>query len=535
MPNSDMEQVSKVFGAAPKVPAAAGPGFPVSPDFATPAGAAPEPKSSSSSPTGHNPREVPREAGGLRPPSAMPLTGTLPVGLWYTKVYPTGAPANGANQQLSQEPAAPGDASADRSLVAMAEDDAFRLSEERQLLEEGRRSRSRASDTTPLLRVNRADLRALQNNSNLPYALRCSIINFLKRFKHSHWMQWQKDYPARIGITVAAQWCDFSKSMALCGVNNWLCQHPDYCPRCSVRLRAKPAAREYRDCFEQGHFWYAISPSFELNPNRAGLRFVVQKADQEKHIPAKVSRFNPYRGRQPGVPLTSDAHLLDGDDNPVIACFKTIFNFAEKLVDASLVGGALAQREVAWHFQPHRVTPNGHLLVNTPVPITFDAAKEMLLRFDFLYAAQPQGRRLWPDLHIEPLLSQGEIDRWIFYMFKPMDYVTGYLRAVRAGADVAALNLQIDDRVFQGGSKILSVRGPRRYGNLRCNVDGYIGGGSITAWRKEQTERRKAERERLGLNRPKPPPLKPRLARVIDQESDRIDGGNSVTQRRNPQ
>jgi hypothetical protein len=361
----------------------------------------------------------------------------------------------------------------------------------------------------------------LQNNAHLPYALQCSIISFLKRYKHSRWMQWQPNYPARIGITVGAE-CDFGKAMALCGVNNWLCQHADYCPRCSVRLRAKSAAREYRTSFELAPYWYAISPSFELNPKRAGLRFVTQKPDRRKGIPGKHRRLNPYKGCEAGVPLTSDAHLVDGEENPVIACFETVFKFASALVQCGMAGGVLAHREIAWHFRPHRLTPNGHLLLNTRVPFDFDLAVEMLFLFERLYLRQRHGRCLYPDLHLEQIVNQKEITRWIFYMLKPMDYVTGYLQSVQAGVDLAALNLEVDDRIFQGGSKILSVRSPRRFGNLRCNAAGYIGSGSITAWRNEQAARRKAERERLGLPMPKPPTTS-RLGRIIDREADRIE------------
>jgi hypothetical protein len=249
---------------------------------------------------------------------------------------------------------------------------------------------------------------------------------------------------------------------------------------------------------------------------------VTQKPDRRKGIPGKHRRFNPYKGREAGVPLTSDAHLLNGEENPVTACFETVFEFASALVKCRMAGGVFAHREVAWHFRPHRITPNAHLLVNTPGPIGFDLAVEMLFLLERLYLRQRHGRCLYPDLHIEPILSQKEITRWIFSMLKPMDYVTGYLQSVQAGVDLAALNLEVDDRIFQGGSKILSVRSPRRFGNLRCNVDGYIGSGSITAWRKAQAERRKAEREQFGLHMPKPPTTS-RLGRIIDREADRIE------------
>lgn len=476
-------------------------------------------------------------------------SGTLIDGPCSTKVYPQQAPTTTTTHSpiapILDTPAAHAADDGSAMIAALAEDDEHLLTEEHQLLQKADWSAARATASAPLLRVNRSNLPALLTNVNLDYNLRCSLFSFLSRYKRSQWMQWQQNYPQRIGISLVADW-EYGKAMALCGVHNWLCQQSDYCPRCALMNRATPCAREYLHSFEQAPYWYAISPSFEVNSNRAGLRYVIQKADKKKGIPQSMRRFNPYKGREAGVALTSDSHLADGEANPVIACFTTIFQLADKLVKCGLAGGILAHREAAWHFRPHRVTPNGHLLVNTPVPLTFEMGREILFLFERLYQGQPLGRSLYPDLHIEPLLSQREVNRWIHYMFKPMDYVTGYLQSVQAGVDIGALNLEMDERVFQGGAVILSAKSPRRYGNLSCKVkngdkdstkeahaDGvtaagatntpskYIGGGSVTAWRKEQTAKRKAARERLGLPPAKPQRGESRLSRVIAREAHR--------------
>jgi hypothetical protein len=71
------------------------------------------------------------------------------------------------------------------------------------------------------------------------------------------------------------------------------------------------------------------------------------------------------------------------------------------------------------------------------------------------------------------------------------------------------INWEIDNYVAQGGKTILSsARGPRRYGILSCNKSGYIGAGSVTAWREAQKEARRKHREKHGIPAPKPPAKK---------------------------
>jgi hypothetical protein len=401
-------------------------------------------------------------------------------------------------------------------LAGLQDDDEFQRAQGRELMRDAELSEARSTDNSSLLRVDRSDLSALLDKSTLKFDKRCALLYFLKLMKRSKWARWQKLYPARIGISLVAEW-DHGRAMALCGLKNKRCQQSDYCPRCALINRGKPAAREYADVYTKASFWYAISPSFEIDPERAGLHFVTRKADKSKGIRKRTKHFKPYKGKAPGVPLSSDHVMADGESNAVRACFETVFALASELVRVGLAEGVFASRELAWHFLPVHITPHGHLLVNTRIPITPAIAKEILDCFERLYVRRPHAKCLYPDLHIERLCSQQEITRWVFYISKPMDYVTGYLRAVRAGEDIAALNLEIDSHVFQGGAVILAPNSPRRYGNLSCRTSSYIGAGSVTAFRKEQTERRKAERARLGLPQPEHQRETPPLIRAIER------------------
>lgn len=443
--------------------------------------------------------------------------GTAYVGLSTKPYTPSLVSVPGAKIRCNATPTDSGADFLEDSLQALDEDDEHLYADEFALIGQADRSAAYASASIPLLRVNRTNLRALLSNIHFPFTLRCSLLNFLSRYKRSDWMRWQHQFPQRIGVALASNW-EYGNTIALCGYNGWLCQKPDYCPRCSLMKRAKPAVREYRHSFLRANFWYAISPSFEQNPARAGLHFVIQKRDEKAGIKERVIRFNPYQGAEPGIRLTADHHL-GSSPSPVLACFDAVFGFADWLAKLGVAGGVFAHREIAWHFRPFWIDPNGHFLINTNGPLSVEHGEMMLRHFEQIYAKQPQARLLYPDLHIEQLVSQREVNRWLYYLLKPMDFVTGYLQSIQAGVDVAALNMEVDDRIFQGGATLLTVRSPRRFGNLRCNGEGYIGAGSITAWRNEQAAQRKLKRESGGRPISKRPPAKSRLARVVEQEA----------------
>lgn len=394
---------------------------------------------------------------------------------------------------------------ANRTLAALEADDKIVCADLYSLLDEADISAAKADSSLPLERVNRAKPAALLLNRNLLFHLRLALLSFLKGYKRSKWRQRQEHYIQRIGISLVACW-EYGKAIALCGVHGWLCQQADYCPKCALIQRYKPARWEFGNVYTPDLHFYALSPSFEVNPNRAGLKFVVVKGNKKRGLKEVKKRFNPYQGKKEARPLTVKHYTRHkAEVDPVTACFKAIFKLAEKLVKTGAAQGVLAQREIAWHFQPHSITPNGHFLVVTKQPMTFEMAKEILFLFERIYTCQPSGKHLYPDVHVEELMDQPEINRWLAYMFKPMDYVTGYLRAVKAGVDIVWLNDEIDKRVFQGGAEILrAAKSPLRYGILRCNMPGYIGAGSITKWREEQKAKRQQRKSKQNKEEGKP-------------------------------
>lgn len=379
-------------------------------------------------------------------------------------------------------------------------EESFMHSDAYALLAEADESASKADCTIPLERVNRASPRDILRNVNLEDDLRSRFLCFLGRCKRSPWMRGQKFFRERIGISLLSQTWGYGKRMAMCGVNGHFCQMPDHCIQCADMLRYKPAVYEYGHAYERAPNWNTATVSFRRNPDHAGLHFVVEKGDRKTGKKAKVLRFNPYKGMPRPGNLTVQQGEADGVENPVVACHNAAFEFGNRYVKAlksvGLHVGALGSRELAWHYLPHHMTPNTHYLLDTSDPIEFEQAKEMLHLLERCYAVQPCDRRLYPDLHIEPLESQAAINRWLYYMFKPMDYVKGYVRLANGGADIAKLNADLDEHLFQNAEVILSVRSPRRFGNLFCKSPGYIGAGSITEWRKAQKDARKAQKQR---------------------------------------
>lgn len=376
----------------------------------------------------------------------------------------------------------------------------FLQQSEKKWIAEAKESESKADCPLPLEWVNRSRWHDILRNKNLDFGLRARLLRFLKGYNWSKWMQGQKFYRERIGISLLSGTWGYGERMAMCGVKGNFCQLPDHCIQCADMLRYKPAKYEYGHVHAKAPFCYAVSASYRRNPDHAGLRLVVEKADRKAGKDAVVLRFNPYKGMPRTGNFTVEHGMADGVENPIVACHKATFIFAEKYVHAlksvGIHAGALASREIAWHFLPHHITPNTHFLLNTSEPIKFEQAKEMLELFHRVYCVQPRGRYIYPDLHIEPLESQAAVNRWLYYMFKPMDYVTGYVRLANGGADIAKLNDDLDHQLFQNAEVMLSVHSPRRFGNLFCNSPGYIGAGSITEWRKAQKELRKAQKQK---------------------------------------
>lgn len=360
------------------------------------------------------------------------------------------------------------------------------------LLEEAKRGAVKATDDSPLSVMDRSKTRKILANLNLPLDRRVALQWFLKDYGRSQWRQWQPYYPERIGISLLSSW-NHGRFMAYCRYKGRFCKQPDFCPQCALLLRIKPALKQYENVYDgplpEGgrRYWYALSPSFEWNPEHAGVHLVVEKGDRQAGRKAKVLHHRPWIGQPELERLSADWQI--GEENEFTACFNAIFELAEIMAEAKAVG-VLAHRHAALHFfeaegYEHHITPNGHFLLTTAEPLTFEDLKMLLVLFDLIYRRRKYGGVLYTDLHLEELTSQAEINRWIGYIFQPMDFVSPYRRAIRRGIPAERLNELVDDRVFQGGNSVLCVPSPRRFGNLRSNGTGYFGGKTVTDQRKE--------------------------------------------------
>jgi hypothetical protein len=465
----------------------------------------------------------PNRAEHTIPVTHLPVEGVLAGGATQMQAVAPGADCPPAQ---AQEPRAE-QAKRYQSYLAseLAEDTAIMLADledelaiiyrdEDLLLAEAKRAAIKATDATALSVIDRSKTRKILANLHLPLDRRVALQWFLKDYGRSKWRKRQPYYPERIGISLLAGW-ECGRSMAYCRYKGRFCKQPDFCFQCALLLRIKPALKQYEKVYDVllpgggRRYWYALSPSFEWNPDHAGAHFVAEKRDTQTGRKAKILHHRPWVGQPVLERLSADCQI--GEENELTACFGAIFELAEMMAEAKDIG-ILAHRHVALHFfeaegYALHITPNGHFLLTTPEPLTFEDLKMLHVLFDRIYCRRKHGGVLYTDLHAEELTSQAEVNRWIGYMFQPMDFVTPYIRAIRRGIPAEQLNQLVDDRVFQGGNSLLCVPSPRRYGNLRSNGTGYFGGQTVTDQREEDAEQRKAKRIKRSQSPVKSAPL----------------------------
>jgi|GEM_PF-5519446 len=243
----------------------------------------------------------------------------------------------------------------------------------------------------------------------------------------------------------------------------------------------------------------------------------------------EVERYNPFAGAHNGIGLTVEDDILEGNKGPVAACFRVCLAVPKKLVRKAWFDGAVVTHEIAWHFirngrfNPH-VTPHAHGYFDRSSPLSLvDAvcfyvtwlkefcreelgkqAKHHLRSHSCIeeaYQSLDIARRVYPVLHVSPMLGNDEIRHWLYYTVKCHKFVAEYQRAIAAGVAKRDVNEFMRDQVFGdgGGTTILgAVKSPRRYGNLMfkaSKADGYLGDLSLALGRKTARSEQQARRE----------------------------------------
>ena len=419
-------------------------------------------------------------------------------------------------------------------------------------------------DPTPLEDIDCSDPRAIMRNMNLPTNRRRALGGFLNQYKARTRLQSldERQMPARMSLMLV--WGgELGVKTPLCGTGSWPCRDLRECPQCQQRLKATPFYRDYEHVFPKANFHNAVTFSTTCDPKRAGVVFIASKRKVKGKWKERPKRYNPFARAPKGIGLTVEDDILEGDKGPVATCFRVSLSTPKSLVQAKLFDGAVVSHEIAWHFlrdgqfDPH-VTAHSHTYANSSQKRTFTdaiACYDILLKEfcrealgkrvgkrrlnTFLkghasvadaYESLDIARRVYPVLHVSPMLENDEIRHWLYYTVKCHKFVTEYQRAVAAGVSKRNLNEFMRDQVFQGGTEILgAVNSPRRFGNLRFTadkVDEYLGDASRVLKRKaarhEQQERREARKheDRPPAPAPAQSPLESDMDRQAMEETE---------------
>jgi hypothetical protein len=375
-----------------------------------------------------------------------------------------------------------------------------------------RAKRQRQPITELLVKADLSDVPRLVRNTCLGDAEKIALCIAMGRIARRPWLKIQdRKYGvlSSIGLAVTSDpW--HGHHIAKCSMRGHCCMQPDFCFQCAYWLKQKPAWLQYEGTFERaterGWFVYAVTPSFECDPEQAGLRMVVKKRGPEPRSRDVVKYWWPFRQgdhkRRPPLTARPDADNLDR----IKECLNAPFIWLNRLKRHGFILGFFAHRSIGLHFAPFSLVPHVHLVLITRRKITPEVAEEMYCRLIACYTKAAGKGHYYPDLHISPLAEAKELRAWIHYMLRPIDIALPYRDAVRREGDLMEMNYAVEE-FYQGGNQVLrEARSPRSGGVMRVNSEDYIGTGvTITTIRRAAAEARK-KREEAGL----PPAPRPR-------------------------
>lgn len=353
-----------------------------------------------------------------------------------------------------------------------------------------------------LATADRTDVRGLVRNTCLKVADKIALCIAMRRIRASRWLQIEDEkygVLSSIGLAVTSDpW--HGHRIAKCSLCGHFCMQTDFCFPCAFWKKQNPALLQYEGAFERatarGWFVYAVTPSFEFNPERAGLRLVVKKRGPEPNSQDVLRYWWPFRGGDSvaRLPLTArpDADNLDR----IKECLSAPFDWLDRLKRSGLILGYFAHRSIGLHFAPFWLVPHAHLVFITRERITPKVAEKLYLRLISCYAKLAGKGHHYPDLHISPLTQAKELQAWLRYMLRPIDIALPYREALGRGGDLREMN-DAAEEFFQGGNQVLrEARSPRAGGVLRVNNRNYIGTGvTTTTIRKEEAAAREAQRK----------------------------------------
>ena len=334
----------------------------------------------------------------------------------------------------------------------------------------------RGRENTPIDNVDRSNSTRLFNlkHFHFPREWAEALGSFMKRWKRSNWMRQQVGYREKAALAASSRGKLDGPRLCYCRPGR-LCGQVHYCPRCKLEKEIRPALAEYADVFCQAPFWFAAVPSITYRPEEAGLHYIVRKDAQGR---AKEYRHRlPFSRHQPLPGLTLDM----ADFHSVEKLLRVPFEFAKRMERRGLSDGAHVTREIALDFVPRPepipkyewrvvevVLPHGNGLFNTRRKPCWRFALECWQIFLEVWDDWGLMKYGYPDLMVgKPMVDQAEINRWIGYELKPLQFGKFYRSGIKNGCCLEHLNLQFDQTVFGGVKEAFNgVRSPRKYGNL---------------------------------------------------------------------
>jgi hypothetical protein len=298
-----------------------------------------------------------------------------------------------------------------------------------------------------------------------------ALASFLKRYGRSPWMKQQVGYREKAALAASSRSRFDGLRYCYCRPGR-LCGYVDFCPRCHLEQRVRPALEEYGSVFDKADYWFAAVPSMSYSPKNAGLHFVVRK-DAEGRC-QEYRHFKPFGADEPERRgLTLDI----ADFNPLTKLLQVPFQLTRLARGLELVDGAYATREIVVQFVPQPkaplkvgeiVLPHGNILFNSRRKPDWRFAQDCWLAYVELWAHLGLFGLGYPDLLIgRAMVDQAEINRWLSYSLKPLPFESFYRDGLRRGCPIDHLNLHFDQTVFNGIEFPLGcVRSPRKYGTL---------------------------------------------------------------------
>ncbi len=319
---------------------------------------------------------------------------------------------------------------------------------------------------------------------HLPEDRQIALKHFLKRHHRNQWMKNESGWKeaATLVASASGQFNGLNPRRILyCAKHGLLCGDFRQCRRCAVDLRIEPAQAEYGMAFGRASCWYNMVAGVEVDPDRAGLKFVSGVGETGQKNRLQVSK--PWIGGQFGrmIPVWPDANsafqkmgLLIYELCGLIAKCGGGGAFCALEVDVT-IKPAIERPSDWWSGLEYGVLPHGNIVINTPFPLTFEAAQAIFDSYTSLFTRH--GVRLaYPDLWIKRIKSQEGLNSWLSYSLKAWPTHKWYRRAKVKGCDPNPLNTVFDTVVFDSVVCLVSqVRSPRKFGNLCCNSPNYIG------------------------------------------------------------